>query len=343
MTVFSHPEFDDHEQVVFFSDPESGLRAIIAVHDTTLGGAGGGCRMWDYADEGAALTDALRLSRAMSYKLAFIGAPYGGGKSVIIGDPERDKSEALLRAMGRAVESLGGAYTMAEDVGISVEDMEIVRQETGYVVGLADGSGDTSPPTAHGVHRGLLAVARHKFGRDGLDGLRIAVQGLGNVGYDLCRRLAAEGAILTVADVREERAARAVEEFGASAVSPDAILGVEADILAPCALGGVINDRTVKLIRAAAVAGAANNQLATPSHGDALHARGILYAPDYVINAGGAINASEEGPNYDREACDRRIDGIYDTLLEIFGRADAEGVPAHLVADRIAEERLGRR
>jgi leucine dehydrogenase len=253
---------------------------------------------------------------------------------------KRDKSEALLRAFGRRVEGLGGRYTVGEDVGITVEDMEIVRQETRYCVGLADRAGDTSPPTAYGVYQGVLAAVRHKLERDGVGGVRVAVQGLGAVGFRLCEYLAKDGAKLVVADIDGDAVARAVEAFGAAAVNPDEIVGVEADVLAPCALGGVVNDQTVPRIRASVVAGAANNQLLEDRHAARLAERGILYAPDYVINGGGAINASAEGPGYDREAVVVRVRGIHDTLLEIFRRADKEGRSTVEIADRMAEERL---
>ena len=340
MAVFTAPEFRDHEEVIFVADATAGLHAIIAIHDTTMGPAGGGCRMWPYETEAAALHDALRLSRAMTYKLAFIDAPYGGGKAVIIGNPRTQKTEPLLRAMGRAVERLGGRFTISEDVGLTVEDLSVFARETEHVVGLAGESGDTSPPTARGIYRGILAVACHALGRGDLGGVRIAVQGLGNVGYRLCEHLAADGAHLVVTDVEPARVARAHTELGAEAVAPEAIYDQAADIFAPCALGAVINDDTIPRLAVRAVAGAANNQLAEDRHGVALAERGILYAPDYVINAGGAINASQEKHGYDAARARRRIDGLYDTLLALFERAQASREPTLTVADRMAEEKL---
>ena len=342
MTVFDAHEFQDHEQVLFVSGAAADLRAIIAIHSTALGPAGGGCRMWDYESEAAALNDALRLSCAMTYKLAFIDAPYGGGKAVIIGDPQTQKTEALLRAMGRQIANLGGRYVTSEDVGLTVEDLAILAQETAHVVGLEGRSGDTSPPTAYGIHRGILAAAKHALGREDLCDLRIVVQGLGTIGYRLCRHLAEDGARLVVSDVNEGRVRRAVAEFGAAAVAPDAVYDQDADVFAPCALGAVLNDETVPRLRVQIVAGGANNQLAEDRHGLALSARGILYAPDYVINGGGAINASQEGPDYDRERCYRQIAAIYDTLLDLFRRAEAEGKPTLLVANQMAEAKLAR-
>lgn len=340
MSIFSAPYFHDHEQVTHFQDRETGLRAIIAIHDTTLGPAGGGCRMYPYKSDDDALTDALRLSRAMTYKLAFIDSKFGGGKSVIIGDPKRDKTPALLRAFGRCVEHLGGRYTVGEDVGISVEDMEHIHQETDYCVGLAGKSGDTSPPTSYGVYRGILAAVKHKLGRDSVDGITVAIQGLGAVGFGLAEYLAKNGANLVVADIDQDAVTRAVDILGAKAVAPDKIIAATAEVLAPCALGGIIDDASVPQIKASIIAGAANNQLLEDSHAAALAQRGILFAPDYIINAGGALNASSEGPDYDKDAVYERISGIYDTLIEVFERADKEGISTVEVANQMAEERI---
>ncbi|MGF1630110.1 MAG: Glu/Leu/Phe/Val dehydrogenase dimerization domain-containing protein [Kiloniellaceae bacterium] len=341
MSVFEHREFDGHEQVVFCHDPASGLRAIIAIHNTNRGPALGGCRMWPYASEAAALTDALRLSRGMTYKSALAGLAYGGGKSVIIGDPRRGKSQALFRAMGRYVDSLGGRYTVAEDVGISVPDVEIMAEETTHVAGVTSGgAGDPSPATAYGVYMGIKAAALHRLGTDSLRGLRVAVQGVGHVGYYLCRHLAAEGAELIVADLAEDSLDRAVREFDAQVAAPDRIAAAAVDIYAPCALGAVINDATLPQIKAKVVAGSANNQLAEARHGAALRQRGILYAPDYVINAGGIINISHEGAGYDAAKAFAHVAQIHDTLLEIFRRADAQKVATSEAADRLAEERF---
>ncbi len=341
MSVFEHHEFDAHEQVVFCHDPASGLKAIIAIHNTNRGPALGGCRMWPYASDEEALTDALRLSRGMTYKSALAGLDYGGGKSVIIGDPRQDKSEALFRAMGRFVDSLGGRYSVAEDVGISVPDVEIMAGETRHVAGVAAGGvGDPSPATAYGVFMGIKAAAKHRLGVDSLSGLRVAVQGVGHVGYYLCRHLAAEGAELVVADLAQDSLDRAVREFDAHVVAPEAIATAAVDIYAPCALGATINDATLPRLQAKIVAGSANNQLAEARHGEALRRRGILYAPDYVINAGGVIVISHEGPDYNEAKAFAHVAQIHDTLLEIFRRADAQKVATSEAADRLAEERF---
>ncbi|MEO3430804.1 Glu/Leu/Phe/Val dehydrogenase dimerization domain-containing protein [Pelagibius sp. CAU 1746] len=341
MSVFEHHEFHAHEQVVFCHDPASGLKAIIAIHNTNRGPALGGCRMWPYASDEEALTDALRLSRGMTYKSALAGLDYGGGKSVIIGDPRRDKSEALFRAMGRFVDTLGGRYSIAEDVGISVPDVEIMAKQTAYVAGVAAGGvGDPSPATAYGVFMGIKAAARHRLGVDSLSGLRIAVQGVGHVGYYLCRHLAAEGAELVVADIAQDSLDRVVKEFDAHVVAPEAIATAAVDIYAPCALGATINDETLPKLQAKIVAGSANNQLAEARHGEALRQRGILYAPDYVINAGGVIVISHEGPNYNEAKAFAHVAQIHDTLLEIFRRADTQKAATSEAADRLAEERF---
>jgi leucine dehydrogenase len=343
MELFSSPAFDDHEQVVFFFDRGSGLKAIVALHDTTPGPAIGGCRMWPYASEAEALTDVLRLAKGMTYKAAMARLPFGGGKTVVIGDPWRDKSQALFRALGRAIDSLGGRYYTGEDVGTSPLDMDWASAETPYVLGRSSGSsGDPSPVTARGVWLGIKAAVRHKLRRDDLAGVRVAVQGLGHVGYHVARLLAQDGARLIVADLDPARAERAAEEFGARLVASDEILGAEAEVLAPCALGGVINDASLPRLACAIVAGAANNQLLEDRHGGALHARGILYAPDYVINAGGLINIAEElrPRGYQRERALAKVQEIAPTLTEVFERAAREGAPTNLVADRIAGERI---
>jgi len=340
MSVFEHPEFDGHEQVVFCHDPASGLKAVIAIHNTNLGPALGGCRMWPYASEAEAVTDALRLSRGMTYKSALAGLSFGGGKSVILGDPRADKSEALFRAMGRCVESLGGRYTVAEDVGISVPDVEIMAKETKFVAGTSKGAGDPSPATAYGVYMGIKAAAKHRLGVDSLSGLRVAVQGVGHVGYYLCSHLAAEGAELLVADIAPDSLERVQREFDAHVVAPEAIATSAVDIYAPCALGATLNDETLPKLQAKIVAGSANNQLAEARHGEDLRQRGILYAPDYVINAGGVIVISHEGPAYDEAKAFAHVAKIHDTLLEIFRRADTQKLATSTAADRLAEERF---
>jgi leucine dehydrogenase len=341
MSFFDHREFDGHEEVAFCFDAESGLQAIIAVHNTNLGPALGGCRMWPYASDDEALTDALRLSRGMTYKSALAGLALGGGKAVIIGDSRTMKSEALFRAMGRFVDSLGGRYTVAEDVGISVADVDIMAKETPYVAGTCSGGvGDPSPGTAYGVFMGIRAAVKHKLGKESLEGLRVAVQGVGAVGYHLCRFLAEDGAELLVTDIHQPSIDRVAKDFGARPVEAEKIYRQPVDVFAPCALGGVINDETIDLLSAPIIAGSANNQLDEPRHGIELSRRGILYAPDYVINAGGVINISFEGRNYDEKKAFARIGQIGDTLLEIFARADAKGVPTSEAADRLAEERF---
>lgn len=345
MAVFDDPAFDTHEQVVFCDDPETGLRAIIAIHNTNRGPALGGCRMWNYPDSDAALKDVLRLSRGMTYKSALANLPFGGGKSVIIGDPTSDKSPKLLRALGRYVESLGGRYTVAEDVGISVEDVEEMAQETRHVAGVpAGGSGDPSPATAYGVFVGIKAAVKHKLSgeaiqRDRLDGITVAVQGIGHVGFELTRQLVSAGADVLIADIHDERVQHAVQELGVQPLGSDPF-SADVDVLAPCALGGVINDETLPRLRTRIVAGAANNQLAEARHGLALRERGILYAPDYVINAGGIINISHEGPDYNRARAFTHVALIHDTLLTIFQRADREALATSDAADRLAEERF---
>ena len=345
MDLFSSPAFDDHEQVVFCADRESGLRAIIGLHDLTLGPAVGGCRMWPYAREDDALVDVLRLSRGMTYKAAMAGLPYGGGKAVVIGDPRTDKSEALFRALGRAINGLAGRYHTAEDVGTTPRDMDWVALETPFVFGTTGaGGGDPSPATARGVWLGLRAAVRHRLKRDDLAGVRVAVQGLGHVGYQFARLLAEDGARLTVADIDPARTARARDELGAEVVAVGDILGVEAEVVAPCALGGVINDDTIPRLSCAVVAGCANNQLLEDRHGEALRRRGILYAPDYVINAGGLMAIVEERhpAGYDRGRVLERLETIPRTLEQIFRLADEEGRPTNEIADFLARQRLGR-
>ncbi len=342
MAVFDHPDFDDHEHVSHFFDRASGLRSIIAIHNTNLGPALGGCRMWSYDSDKEALTDVLRLSKGMTYKAAITNLALGGGKSVIMGDAKTDKSEALMLKMGRAVERLGGRYIVAEDVGTTVPDMDIVRRETQHVAGLSGGAGDPSPSTARGCFVGVRAAAKHKLGKDSTQGLTVAVQGLGAVGYSLCDFLAKDGAKLIVTDISEDAVKRAVDEFGATAVAPDAIYEADADVFAPCALGAGINDDTIPVLKFSIVAGSANNQLAEERHGEALRARDILYAPDYVINAGGLIDVARMPLGIDTAAATAKLDQIYDTLIEIFARADREAKPTSEIADRIAEERFRR-
>lgn len=339
--VFNEPNFDHHEQVVFASEPKSGLKAIIAVHNTNLGPAMGGCRMWNYADESAAINDVLRLSRGMTYKNAVAGLPIGGGKSVIIGNPKTDKTPALFEALGEALERLGGRYVTAEDVGTSPADMAYVASRTKFVAGLGD-SGDPSPFTALGCFVGAQAAVKYQLKRDDMEGLVVAVQGLGHVGYDYARRLHEAGARLVVADIDTASVERARAEFGAQVVSVDAIYDVEADIYAPCALGATLNTMTLPRLKAKIVAGAANNQLATADIGEQLRQRGILYAPDFVINAGGIIKVCYEYLNKPQADVDAHVRQISATLGEIFERSAREGLSTSVEADRVAEARFKR-
>ncbi len=344
MEIFDYVSEHGHEQVVFCYDRASGLRAIIAIHDTTLGPGLGGCRMWPYKNEDEAILDVLRLSEGMTYKNSVMGLNLGGGKAVIIGDPRRDKSEQMFRAFGRFVATLGGRYITAEDVGTSSADMAIVRYETRYVAGLPDSSGDPSPATAFGVFRGMKACAKRVFGEESLKGRTVAIQGMGHVGYHLARHLHDDGAHLVVSDIFEDRAARAVAEFGATRVDPDDIYGVECDIFAPCALGAVVNDDTVDRFKCRIIAGAANNQLAKPVHGDRLTERGILYAPDFVINGGGVINVADEFEpgGYSRNRAYARVAQIYDKVTRVFEISDRDGIPTYKAAQVMAEERMSR-
>lgn len=340
MAVFNHSEFDNHEQLVFCSDAETGLKAIIAVHSTALGPAVGGCRLWNYESDEAAVNDVLRLSRGMTYKNAMAGLPLGGGKSVIIGDAKTIKSEALFRAFGRMVHRLSGSYYSAEDVNITTGDIMTVNKETPYVAGLEGKSGNPAPFTALGTYRGIKAAALHKYGSDNLAGKTVAVQGLGSVGFYLCEHLHKEGARLIVTDINQDAVKRAEEQFGATAVGLNDIYAVAADIYAPCALGATINDDTLPQLKVSIVAGCANNQLKEARHGDLLRQKGILYAPDYVINAGGIINVAFEmrPQGYNADESTTKVMAIYDTLLNIFRRADAEQQSTSVVADLMAQE-----
>jgi len=343
MELFELMAEGEHEQLVLWTEPRFGYRGIIALHDTSLGPGLGGTRFWNYADEQSAVVDALRLARGMTYKAAVTGLALGGGKSVIWGDPKvrgADR-EMVFRAHGRAVESLGGRYITAEDVGTSPADMAYIALETDHVVGLEGTSGDPSPVTAYGVYRGIKAAAKARYGDDSLDGLHIAVQGLGSVGYHLCEDLHTEGARLTVTDIDAARIERVVGEFDAVAVVPDAIFDVDADVFTPCALGSILNNATIPRLKVDIVAGAANNQLAnTVQHGRALQEAGILYAPDYVINAGGLINVYGELQGWTREQSRAKAGEIYDTLLRVFDLAEAEGVSPGEAAGRVAEQRI---
>ena len=341
------PDFDDHEGIHLFRDPAAGLTAVIAVHSTHLGSGAGGVRFWHYADRQQAITDALRLSRGMSYKNAMAGLPMGGAKGVILADEARTKTPELLAAFGRAVESLGGRYVTAEDVGISEADMGVIAKETRHVSGLpvAAGSagGDPGPFTATGVFLGVKAAIKRALGKNSAQGVHVAIQGVGSVGGGLARHLAAEGAKLTLADVDSARAAALAAELGAQVVDANAIVGIEADVFSPNALGAILNEYSIPLLKVAAVAGGANNQLATPADAARLHDRGILYAPDYVINAGGIINVALEYLGQgSQDEVESRIHLIPGRLAEIWAESKASGTPASVVADRMAQKLIGR-
>ncbi|HKG59288.1 MAG TPA: Glu/Leu/Phe/Val dehydrogenase [Pyrinomonadaceae bacterium] len=329
-----------HELVLIGRDDAIGYHGIIAIHSTVLGPAVGGTRFWNYDSEEEALTDALRLSHGMTYKSALAGLPLGGGKSIIIGNHSARDRTALLHAHGRFVETLQGRYVTAEDVGISPADMEIVRLETQYVAGLIGRSGDPSPYTARGVYRAMQASNQFLWNTFELSGLTVALQGCGNVGYHLAKLLHEAGARLIVSDVNVENLSRVVDEFGAEAVKPNEIFSVQADVFAPCALGGVLNDETIPQLKAQIVAGSANNQLLDERHGAMLRDRNILYAPDYVANAGGVLNGCVELLGWTPEQALEKINAIYDTVLRIFKSAEAQGITPNEAADRLAEERL---
>jgi leucine dehydrogenase len=341
--LFETLDTTGHEQVVFCNNPDAGLKAIIALHNTRLGPALGGVRMRPYANSEAALNDALRLSRTMTYKNALAGLNVGGGKAVIIGDPKADKSEVLLRAFGRFVESMGGRYITSEDVGTDVNDMEQIYLETGYVTGVHQvhgGSGDPAPFTAYGALQALMATLNRKLGHEEVGKTSIAIQGLGHIGMELVKLLKERGAKLFVADLDSKLVDRAVSEYGAEAVSPDAIYEVGADVFAPCALEGAINEQTLPRLKAGIICGTANNQLSSDAIGDELYRRGVLYAPDYVVNAGGVMNVSLEIDGYNRERAMRLIRSIYHNLEKVFDLSERDNVPPQQAADRIAQARI---
>lgn len=341
MSVFSHPDFDHHEMVSFKEDPATGLKAIIAVHNSHLGPATGGCRMFPYVSSDDALSDVLRLSRGMTYKSALAGIALGGGKSVIIGNPQQDKTRELMLAMGDFIESQNGHYISAEDSGTGVSDMAIIAEQTRHVTGLSDDpeyGGDPSPTTAYGVYKGICAAVDFQLGSD-LQGVRIALQGIGNVGYYLAQYLRNAGAQVFASDVNRRNIDRAVENLGVIEVGLNDVLSVDVDVLAPCAMGGAINENTIDHVKASIIAGAANNQLATVAMGDALLAKGILYAPDYVINAGGIIDVfyQQKGHRSAQEVTEH-VDRIGDTLTSIFQRSQQESRATSTIADVMAEE-----
>ncbi|NLY80532.1 MAG: Glu/Leu/Phe/Val dehydrogenase [Lysinibacillus sp.] len=345
MEIFKYMEKYGYEQLVFCHDKNSGLKAIIAIHDTTLGPALGGARMWPYQSEEEAIEDALRLARGMTYKNAVSGLNLGGGKTVIIGDPSKDKNEEMFRALGRYIQSLNGRYITAEDVGTTVQDMDLIYEETDYVTGISPtfgSSGNPSPVTAYGVYLGIKASAKEAFGDESLKGRKIAVQGLGNVAYTLCEYLHREGAKLIVTDINPKAVERVVKDFGAEAVEPNEIYSQDVDIFSPCALGAIINDDTIPQLKAKVIAGSANNQLKESRHGQILYEKGIVYAPDYVINAGGVINVADELYGYNRERAMKRVETIYDNLTKIFEISRDEKIPTYLAANRLAEERINK-
>lgn len=345
MEIFKRMESQDYEQLVFCQDKTSGLKAIICIHDTTLGPALGGTRMWNYESEEEAIEDAIRLGRGMTYKNAAAGLNLGGGKTVIIGDPLKDKNEEMFRAFGRFIQGLNGRYITAEDVGTTVADMDLIHEETDFVTGISPAfgsSGNPSPVTAYGCYLGMKAAAKEAFGDDSLEGKIVAVQGVGNVAFTLCRHLHEEGAKLIVTDINQEAVQRAVDEFGATAVGINEIYSQDADIFAPCALGAIINDNTIPQLKVKVVAGSANNQLKEERHGDMLEENGIVYAPDFVINAGGVINVADELYGYNQERAMKRVETIYDSITRIFEIAKRDGIPSYQAADRMAEERIAR-
>ncbi|MGE5563731.1 MAG: Glu/Leu/Phe/Val family dehydrogenase [Bacillota bacterium] len=346
-TPWALPDFDDHEDIHFVTNDECGLRAIIAVHSTHLGPAAGGCRFWHYAKDEEALVDALRLSRGMSYKNAMAGLPLGGGKSVILANEERSKTPTMLHAFGKAVDQLGGRYITAEDVGMSVADMIEVRRTTQYVAGLpnseGDVGGDPGPHTSLGIFLGIKAAVKRAFGKDSVAGLHIALQGAGSVATGVALHSAAEGAILSIADIDEAKAQKLAAAAGGKVVSPDEILTLEADVLSPCALGAVLDETTIPKLKVPVVAGGANNQLATAEDGERLHKRGILYAPDYVINAGGIINVCTEYlGDGDASLVRKRIEGIPVRLEQIWAESEESGRDPASVADAMAQRLIGR-
>jgi leucine dehydrogenase len=340
MDLFKAMSAYSHEQLVFCQEPSCGYLGIVAIHDTTLGPGVGGTRYWQYATTEEAIVDSLRLSRGMTYKSAVAGIAFGGGKSVIIGDNRRKDREAIFRAHGRFVESLGGRYVAAEDIGTTPSDMEIVRLETSHVAGLPGRSGDPSPVTSYGIYVGMKATAKVRWGSDSLAGKTVAVQGCGKVGHNLCRHLHEEGATLIVTDVDPARVKAVVAETGAKAVAPDEIYDQKADIYSPNALGATVNDDTLRRLKVEVIAGGANNQLAEERHGEQLERQGLSYAPDYVINGGGIINVYGETAGWEHERSRKKAGEIYDTILNVFAIAKRDGVPTSLAADRLAEERI---
>ncbi|MBU2701890.1 leucine dehydrogenase [Sporomusaceae bacterium BoRhaA] len=345
MKIFDYIKKYQYEQLIFCHDPAAGLKAIICIHDTTLGPALGGTRMWNYASEEEAILDVLRLARGMTYKNAAAGLNLGGAKTVVIGDPKKDKSEALFRALGRYIQGLSGRYITAEDVGTCVEDMDYIKMETNYVAGLTStvhSSGDPSPVTAYGTWKGIKACASETWGSDSMEGRTIAIQGLGHVGFALCKLLHDEGAKLIVTDINEGNVMRAVTEFGAKAVQANEIYGVDCDIFSPCALGAIINDDTIPQFKCRIIAGSANNQLKEERHGDVITNKGILYAPDFIINAGGVINIYDEmlEGGYCPDRALRKVESVYGNVKQVIAISKRDKIPTYQAADILAEERI---
>ena len=344
LSVMDQMSSMDHEQVLFCQDKATGLKAIIAVHNTVLGPSLGGTRMWEYKTESEALTDVLRLSRGMTYKSSLAGLNLGGGKAVIIGNSRTDKSEALFRRFGKFVDSLAGKYITAEDVGISTREMEWVALETEHCAGLPEymgGSGDPSPVTAYGVYMGIKASAKHQYGSDSLNGKRVLVQGVGHVGATLVDLLKKEGAHVMISDIFEDKIAAVVKEHQVEVVPIENVYSVDMDIYSPCALGATVNDETLQELKCSIICGAANNQLADEQiHGQAVKDKGIIYAPDYLVNAGGIINCYWEVIGYNEDAARSQTEGIYDTTLNIFKKSADENIPTYLAANKLAEARI---
>lgn len=345
--VFGQASFDNHEQIVFCHDKDTGLKAIIGIHNTVLGPALGGTRMWKYTNEWEALNDVLRLSRGMTYKSAISGLDLGGGKAVIIGDSKADKTPEMMIKFGQFVNSLSGKYITAEDVGTTTADMDLIRQHTSYVTGISEsigGSGNPSPVTAYGVYMGMKASAMYKFGSDKLEGKKVLVQGIGHVGETLVDFLTKEGAIVTIADINQTRLEEVAAKYGATIYQGDDLYSADVDIYAPCALGATINDDTIYKLKAKVIAGAANNQLANETvHGQILMDKGILYAPDFLINAGGIINVYGEIVHYGKDEAMKRTENIYNTTLEIFGLAESRNITTHQAAMTLAQNRIDER
>ncbi len=344
VAVFGNTSFDEHEQIVFCNDKETGLKAIIGIHNTTLGPALGGTRMWNYKNEAEALKDVLRLSRGMTYKSAITGLNLGGGKAVIIGDAKTQKNDALMRRFGEYVNSLGGKYITAEDVGMETRDMDIIREVTPYVTGISEekgGAGNPSPITAYGVYMGMKAAAKYRFGSDNLEGKTILVQGVGHVGETLVKHITEEGAKVIINDINKENLERVAKKYGATIHADLDIYGLDIDIYAPCALGATINDDTINRLKAKVIAGAANNQLQDEiKHGKMLKDKGIAYAPDFLINAGGIINVYAELVGYDKKEIIKKTENIYNTTLDIFNLSDKEDITTYQAAFNIAQQRI---